>query len=167
MGMVSDMWHVSVTCHMSRFLLTFDPIELQKSVLHVNWSKFHQEFNGHGPRHVTRICHASRVMWKVFANFRLDWATVKCFTCKMVTYFVRAQGCRGKLNQRVSYGRCRFSKTAWQKWFLTMILISEHHLEASGWPISSRNLQTEMEDRGSLDVEDDNLEQRLLDESCS
>jgi len=48
-----------------------------------------------------------------------------------------------------------------------MILISEHHLEASGCPISSRNLQTEMEDRGSLDVEDDNLEQRLLDESCS
>ena len=48
MGMVSDMWHVSVTCHMSRFLLTFDPIELQKSVLHVNWSEFHEESNGNG-----------------------------------------------------------------------------------------------------------------------
>ena len=49
-------------------------------------------------------------------------------------------------------------KDSLTKVFLTMILISEHHLEASGWPISSRNLQTEMEDRGSLDVEDDNLE---------
>ena len=58
-------------------------------------------------------------------------------------------------------------KDSLTKVFLTMILISEHHLEASGCPISSRNLQTEMEDRGSLDVEDDNLEQRLLDESCS
>ena len=79
-----------------------------------------------------------------------------------------AQGYRGKLNERVRHGRCQFkAKTAGQKLLLTMILISEHHLQASGCPVSSKYLQTEMQDRGSLDVEDDNLGQRLLDESYS
>ena len=34
--------------------LTYDIFKLQKSYLHVKWSEFHQEFNGHGPGHV--IC---------------------------------------------------------------------------------------------------------------
>ena len=40
---------------------------LQKSCLHVNRSEFHQEFNGHGPGHVTRGRHVSRtffLIWK-------------------------------------------------------------------------------------------------------
>ena len=43
--------------------------ELQPSVLHVNWSEFRQESNGHGPRHVTHVCHTSCVTCHVFANF--------------------------------------------------------------------------------------------------
>ncbi len=29
------------------------------SVLHQNGVEFHQEFNGHGPRHMTRVIHVS------------------------------------------------------------------------------------------------------------
>ena len=61
MDMVLDPCHAPVTRHMSRvtFLLTFDWIELQRSYLHVKWSEFYQEFNGHGSRHVTRVIHVS------------------------------------------------------------------------------------------------------------
>ena len=40
--------------------LTFDIFEIQTSVLHVIKSEFHQEFNGDGSRHVTRVRHVSR-----------------------------------------------------------------------------------------------------------
>ena len=33
--------------------------ELQGHVLHKKGVEFHQESNGHGPRHVTRVCHVS------------------------------------------------------------------------------------------------------------
>ena len=61
MGMVLDPCHVSVTRHVSRvtFFLTFDWIELQRSYLHVKWSDFFQESNGHGPRHVTHVFYVS------------------------------------------------------------------------------------------------------------
>ena len=42
-----------------QFLLIFDQIKLQESVLHLNRLEFYQESNGHGPRHVTRVCHVS------------------------------------------------------------------------------------------------------------
>ena len=50
-----------VTCHVSRFLLTFDWIELQKSYLHVKWSEFHQESIGHGPRPVSCVYNVTPV----------------------------------------------------------------------------------------------------------
>ena len=49
--------------------LTFDWIELQRSYLHVKWSEFHQESNGHGPRPLSRVRHVSRVTF--FLTF--DW----------------------------------------------------------------------------------------------
>ena len=86
MDMVPDPCHVSVTRHVSRvtFFLTFDWIELQRSYLHVKWSEFHQESNGHGPGPLSRVRHVSRVTCHVFSNFWLDWATEELFTCKMV-----------------------------------------------------------------------------------
>ena len=54
-------------------MLTFDIFELQKSFLHVNWSEFRQEFNGDGPRHVTRVRHVST---RVF-SFRYSFCEQK------------------------------------------------------------------------------------------
>ena len=48
-----------------------------------------------------------------------------------------------------------------------MILTSGHHLRMSGCPLSSKDPPPEMEDRGSLDREDDHFKQRLLYKSCS
>ena len=57
MGMVSDTRHVSVTCRHVIYtcFLTSEPIELQTSVRGLNGVEFHQESNGHGLRHVTRV----------------------------------------------------------------------------------------------------------------
>ena len=43
--------------------LTLVLVELQKSYLHENRSEFRQEFNGHGPGHVTRGRHVSRTFF--------------------------------------------------------------------------------------------------------
>ena len=48
-----------------------------------------------------------------------------------------------------------------------MILTSRHHLQVSGSPLSSKDPPPEMEDRGSLDREDDHFRQRLLFKSYS
>ena len=40
-------------------ILTLVLDELQGHVLHKNGVEFHQESNGHGPRHVTRVGHVS------------------------------------------------------------------------------------------------------------
>ena len=40
-------------------ILTLVLDELQGHVLHKNGVEFHQESNGHGPRHVTRVRHVS------------------------------------------------------------------------------------------------------------
>ena len=62
MDTVPDMWHVSVTCqHVSVTctFLTLLPDELQGSVRGQIGVEFRQEYNGHGPRHVARVCHVS------------------------------------------------------------------------------------------------------------
>ena len=43
----------------TRDFLTSDPFELQTSVRGQNGVEFHQESNGHGPRHVARVRHGS------------------------------------------------------------------------------------------------------------
>ena len=48
-----------------------------------------------------------------------------------------------------------------------MMLTSEYHFQASGFPLTSKDPPTEMEDRVNLDREDDNFWQRMPDQSYS
>ena len=85
---VTRVFHVSETCFsfwystvcqiFAKFLtLVLDVIN--GHVLHQNGVEFRQEFNGHGPRHVTRVFHVSdtcfsfwyRTLCHIFANFYL------------------------------------------------------------------------------------------------
>ena len=52
-----------------QFSHTFDQIELQKSVLHVNRSEFHEESNGHGPGHMTRVFYVSDTFFSTLVQF--------------------------------------------------------------------------------------------------
>ena len=56
-----------------QFLLTFDQIGLQESVFYVNRSEFHEESNGHGPRHMTPVCHVSEKFFFTFVQFLLTF----------------------------------------------------------------------------------------------
>ena len=49
-----------------QFSVTFDQTELHPSVLHLHRSKFCQEFNDDGPRHMTCVCHMSHVQHLIF-----------------------------------------------------------------------------------------------------
>ena len=87
MDMVSDTWHVSVTCRhviytwFTRDFVTPDPFELQTSVRGQNGVEFHQDSNGQRPRHMTRAHHVStrdlHVIYAWFCNSWSLWATDK------------------------------------------------------------------------------------------
>ena len=51
--------------------------ELHPSVLHVNWSEFCQEFNGDGPRHVTRVYHMSDTFFFILVQFSVTFDQAK------------------------------------------------------------------------------------------
>ena len=53
--------------------LTFGIFELKTSVLHVNRSEFHQEFNGDGPRHMIWFGLASGGCFSLFEAKKLTF----------------------------------------------------------------------------------------------
>ena len=56
----------------SKFL-TFVLDELHPSFLHVNRSEFFKEFNGDGPRHVTRVRHVSDTFFFISVQFSVTF----------------------------------------------------------------------------------------------
>ena len=57
-------WY-STVCHIFATLVLDD---INRHVLHQNGVEFHQEFNGHGPRHMTCVFHVSNTLCHNFAN---------------------------------------------------------------------------------------------------
>ena len=106
-------------------------------VLHVNRSEFHQESNGHGPRHVSFTCRHVIYMW--FCNFWTLCATHKCEGSKGVRnspeiQWACSQPC--KMCPSCCVGRFPFNANFIKTSDVTVLQCRTLHLSPR-WPLAS------------------------------
>ena len=67
--------------------VTNDPIELQTSLRGQNGVEFHQESNGHGPKHVTCVLHVSPQDFHVILQLLIPLSYIQVWEAKMRYHF--------------------------------------------------------------------------------